>query len=192
MSDRTKKSVSVSAPYTVASILASAKLADYLPIGELGRVKPFDSIAEVASTPRLTFRIGPERRHVTLYRNGTATIRGCGSIEEARDLLAEVRQMLSSLINVQPGPVKTVVQNIVVTHDVGRPIDLNLAQRGLSSEDISYEPEQFPGLILRFPNEKTVVLIFSSGKMVITGVRDYRHLETTLKRTHKLLNLDTT
>src|SRR5437870_5520931 len=115
MSDLTKNRVHIPAPYTVASILASAKLADDLPIEKLRGAKPFDGIAGNASTPRLTFRIGPERRHVTLFRNGTATIRGCGSIEAASSLLTEVKQMLSLLIEVQPGPAETVVQNIVAT-----------------------------------------------------------------------------
>jgi len=34
-----------------------------------------------------------------------------------------------------------------------------------------YEPEQFPGLIHRMDDPKVVLLIFSSGKMVITGAK---------------------
>ena len=34
-----------------------------------------------------------------------------------------------------------------------------------------YEPEQFPGLIYRMNNPQVVLLIFSSGKMVITGAK---------------------
>ena len=32
-----------------------------------------------------------------------------------------------------------------------------------------YEPEQFPGIIYRMEDPKTVILIFSSGKLVCTG-----------------------
>ncbi len=34
-----------------------------------------------------------------------------------------------------------------------------------------YEPEQFPGLIHRMSDPHVVLLIFSSGKMVITGAK---------------------
>ncbi|MCZ6583037.1 MAG: TATA box-binding protein, partial [Thaumarchaeota archaeon] len=34
-----------------------------------------------------------------------------------------------------------------------------------------YEPEQFPGLIHRMLDPKTVILIFSSGKLVCTGAK---------------------
>ncbi len=34
-----------------------------------------------------------------------------------------------------------------------------------------YEPEQFPGVIYRMEDPKTVILIFSSGKLVCTGAK---------------------
>ena len=40
---------------------------------------------------------------------------------------------------------------------------------GLGLENVEYEPEQFPGLVYRIKQPKVVVLIFSSGKLVITG-----------------------
>jgi transcription initiation factor TFIID TATA-box-binding protein len=47
--------------------------------------------------------------------------------------------------------------------------DLNLNAVALGLENIEYEPEQFPGLIYRIKQPKVVVLIFSSGKLVIKG-----------------------
>jgi len=34
-----------------------------------------------------------------------------------------------------------------------------------------YEPEQFPGLIHRMSDPKTVILLFASGKLVCTGAK---------------------
>ncbi|MBD3205247.1 TATA box-binding protein, partial [Candidatus Bathyarchaeota archaeon] len=36
-------------------------------------------------------------------------------------------------------------------------------------DNVMYEPEQFPGLIYRMQDPKTVMLVFSSGKIVCTG-----------------------
>ncbi len=36
----------------------------------------------------------------------------------------------------------------------------------------SYEPEMFPGLIYRMNKPKIVLLIFVSGKIVLTGAKD--------------------
>lgn len=35
--------------------------------------------------------------------------------------------------------------------------------------DVQYEPELFPGLIYRMVDPKVVLLIFVSGKVVLTG-----------------------
>lgn len=40
----------------------------------------------------------------------------------------------------------------------------------LQVERIEYEPEQFPGVVYR--GEKGTALIFSSGKVVLTGFKD--------------------
>jgi transcription initiation factor TFIID TATA-box-binding protein len=36
-------------------------------------------------------------------------------------------------------------------------------------DKIEYEPEQFPGLVYRLDDPKVVVLLFGSGKLIITG-----------------------
>jgi transcription initiation factor TFIID TATA-box-binding protein len=48
-------------------------------------------------------------------------------------------------------------------------LNLNAIALGLGLDRIEYEPEQFPGLVYRITTPKVVVLIFSSGKIVITG-----------------------
>jgi transcription initiation factor TFIID TATA-box-binding protein len=38
-------------------------------------------------------------------------------------------------------------------------------------DNVMYEPEQFPGLIYRMTEPKVVLLLFASGKLVITGAK---------------------
>lgn len=62
------------------------------------------------------------------------------------------------------------VQNIVASADVGFAIRLE----SLSHKHVDfcqYEPEIFPGLIYRIYEPKVVVLIFVSGKIVLTGAK---------------------
>ncbi|KAJ9120159.1 TATA-box-binding protein [Naganishia vaughanmartiniae] len=62
------------------------------------------------------------------------------------------------------------IQNIVGSCDVKFPIRLE----GLSFSHMqfsSYEPELFPGLIYRMIQPKVVLLIFVSGKIVLTGAK---------------------
>jgi transcription initiation factor TFIID TATA-box-binding protein len=48
---------------------------------------------------------------------------------------------------------------------------VNLERASMTLENSLYEPEQFPGLIHRMKDPKTVILIFGSGKIVITGAK---------------------
>ena len=63
------------------------------------------------------------------------------------------------------------IENVVATvvMDITEKIDLNKIARKF--EDAEYNPERFPGLVMRITDPKATFLIFSTGKMVITGLR---------------------
>ena len=56
------------------------------------------------------------------------------------------------------------VENIVVTANLGRALDLKELAK---LPNAKYEPENFPGLVLKIRGASA--LIFSSGALVITG-----------------------
>lgn len=61
------------------------------------------------------------------------------------------------------------VQNIVATTSLGKPVPLTKLARTQSNTE--YNPEQFPGLVLRIKKPKSAVLVFSSGNLVCTGTK---------------------
>src|SRR3990167_5027282 len=61
------------------------------------------------------------------------------------------------------------VQNIVATASLGKPVQLTRLARVQSNTE--YNPEQFPGLVLRIKKPKSAVLVFSSGNLVCTGTK---------------------
>jgi len=50
-----------------------------------------------------------------------------------------------------------------------------------------YEPEQFPGLIHRMVDPKTVLLLFASGKLVCTGAKKESDVYKSVHNIHALL-----
>jgi transcription initiation factor TFIID TATA-box-binding protein len=50
-----------------------------------------------------------------------------------------------------------------------------------------YEPEQFPGLIRRMPDPKTVILLFTSGKLVCTGAKREGDVYRAVNNLHMML-----
>ena len=63
-------------------------------------------------------------------------------------------------------------QNVVVSASIHR--DLPLEKLATKLERAEYNPEQFPGLILKMDVPKASALLFSSGKIICTGTKSIR------------------
>ncbi|MCL4411104.1 MAG: hypothetical protein M1559_00130 [Candidatus Marsarchaeota archaeon] len=61
------------------------------------------------------------------------------------------------------------VENIVASTDLK--VELDLYGLAKLSYDIDYEPEQFPGAILKIHDPKSALLLFKNGKIICTGAR---------------------
>jgi transcription initiation factor TFIID TATA-box-binding protein len=70
------------------------------------------------------------------------------------------------------------VVNIVVSTSLEHDIPLEKMAAVLSNTE--YNPEQFPGLVIRIKDPKTSALIFSSGKVVCTGARSLDKVEESI------------
>ncbi len=77
------------------------------------------------------------------------------------------------------------VVNIVVSTSLEHDIPLEKMAATLSNTE--YNPEQFPGLVIRIKEPKTSALIFSSGKVVCTGARNLKDVDESLKKIIKSL-----
>jgi transcription initiation factor TFIID TATA-box-binding protein len=77
------------------------------------------------------------------------------------------------------------VVNIVVSTSLEHDIPLEKMAATLSNTE--YNPEQFPGLVIRIREPKTSALIFSSGNVVCTGARSMDKVEESIKKIIKSL-----
>ena len=72
------------------------------------------------------------------------------------------------------------IVNIVVSSSLEHSIPLEKMAATLSNTE--YNPEQFPGLVIRIKDPKTSALIFSSGKIVCTGARSIQKVEESIQK----------
>ncbi|MEK6873398.1 MAG: TATA-box-binding protein [Nanoarchaeota archaeon] len=77
------------------------------------------------------------------------------------------------------------VQNIVATASLGKPVSLTKLARTQSNTE--YNPEQFPGLVLRVKKPKSAVLVFSSGNLVCTGTKSIAQVKEVIHQVIKQL-----
>jgi transcription initiation factor TFIID TATA-box-binding protein len=77
------------------------------------------------------------------------------------------------------------IVNIVASANLWGVIDLEKAAFTLGKT--MYEPEQFPGLIYRMDDPKTVILIFRSGKLVCTGANKEGDVDRSVEKLYEKL-----
>ena len=121
--------------------------------------------------PGLVYRTKNPKTAALIFRSGKIVCTGAKSIDEAHKGIENVFQSLRNIgIDVKGTP-EIKVSNIVSSADLHSVLNLNAIAIGLGLENIEYEPEQFPGLVYRLSDPKVVILLFGSGKLVITGGR---------------------
>ena len=79
------------------------------------------------------------------------------------------------------------IENIVASASIGKDIDLKEIESSNMLEGVSYNREQFPGLVFKLKDPKTAALIFGSGKLVCTGAKSIDDSKLAIKRTVDLM-----
>jgi len=127
--------------------------------------------------PGLVYRTKDPKTAALIFRSGKIVCTGAKSIEDVDRGLKKVFKKMDSVgIKVDSNPEIT-VQNIVASADLGSVLNLNAIAIGLGLENIEYEPEQFPGLVYRIKDPKIVALLFSSGKIILTGGKNLEDIK---------------
>ncbi|MCS7121053.1 MAG: TATA-box-binding protein [Archaeoglobaceae archaeon] len=152
----------------IENVVASTQIGENIDLNKIAReIK--DSEYKPKQFPGLVLRTKEPKAAALIFRSGKVVCTGSKSVDDARMAVKEIIKMLKEIgIEVIDEP-DVRVQNIVASADLGVDLNLNAIAVGLGLENIEYEPEQFPGLVYRLTNPKVVVLIFGSGKMVVTG-----------------------
>src|SRR5579863_144761 len=135
--------------------------------------------------PGLVFRLKSPKTATLIFSSGKFVCTGSKSEKSAINAIKTVVQLLrEAKIKIKNDPTIT-IQNIVASVDLGGGVHLPLAARSLPRS--MYEPEQFPGIIHRMLDPKTVILLFASGKLVCTGAKKESDVYRAVHNLHTLL-----
>ncbi len=126
------------------------------------------------SSPFLVYR-PIESATLLVPTNGLISIVGAKSPEQTKLAVQTFFDEVEVLgVEIEATPDEILIQNTVINGDLGIELDLDVLSIGLGLERCEYEPEQFPGIIFR--NERgATVLIFRTGKFIVTGAKSYRN-----------------
>lgn len=169
---------------SVENVVASASIEQKVDLIEISEKFP-DTEYNPDQFPGLVFRIKNPKTATLIFRTGKMVCTGAKSEEMAIKAVRTVVQKLrKGGVKIKKDAVIT-IQNIVAAVNLGGKIHLEVAARTLPRS--MYEPEQFPGLIHRMLDPKTVILLFASGKLVCTGAKKESDVHRSVHNLHSLL-----
>jgi transcription initiation factor TFIID TATA-box-binding protein len=172
----------------VQNIVASTTFAEKLDLDMLAQSLE-EAEYEPEQFPGLVYRLKNPKTATLLFKSGAANCTGAKTIEDVKTTIQIIVDKLEKIgVKVHKDP-KIVIQNIVVTSDLGGELNLSEVAVGLGLENVEYEPEQFPGLVYRIKEPKVAILLFGSGKIVCAGARRLEDVSLAVEKVSKELSL---
>ena len=169
---------------SIVNVVASASVDQKIDLNDITKKFP-ETEYNPEQFPGLVFRIKNPKTATLIFRTGKMVCTGAKSEELAvKAVNIVVQRLRKGKIKIKKDAVIT-VQNIVSSINLGGKIHLEKAARTLPRS--MYEPEQFPGLIHRMLDPKTVILLFASGKLVCTGAKKESDVYRSVHNLHALL-----
>ncbi|MDN7013476.1 TATA-box-binding protein [Methanoculleus sp. FWC-SCC3] len=152
----------------IENIVASGVIADAIDLENVSdKIKNCE--LNTKRFPGAVYRIEKPKIASLIFSSGKVVLTGIRNNQDLHDGLGIIMQSLRDAgVDTYDEP-QVAVTNIVCSYDMGKYINLNKVVITLNLENIEYEPEQFPGLVYRIEDPKIVALLFSSGKIILTG-----------------------
>ena len=169
----------------IVNVVASASLDQKINLIDI--MKVFRNVEyRPKQFPGLVFRLKRPKTATLIFGSGKMVCTGSKSEKQARSAVNKVVRELKNNGIVILGKPKIVIQNMVASANLHGKIDLETAADIL--DNVMYEPEQFPGLIYRMSDPKTVLLLFASGKLVCTGAKSEEMVYESVAKVYEVLD----
>lgn len=171
----------------ISNIVAVANLKDKLDLELLS-----SKLENTELTPTkvwLKMRLQPDNKYIAFYASGKFLVTGVKTFEEMNRIVERViRKLIKSDVHVELNEIK--ISNIVLSDQIELKLTLDEIINELNAANSSYEPEQFPGLFYK-DSDGISYTLFSSGKIIITGLTDLGLAKNNLVKFKELImNLD--
>ncbi|HEU16866.1 MAG TPA: TATA-box-binding protein [Nitrososphaeria archaeon] len=169
---------------SIENVVASASVDQPIDLSQVTRLFPGVEY-HPEQFPGLVFRLKNPKTATLIFSSGKMVCTGAKSESHAiKAVKTVVEKLRSAGIDVRNEP-RIEIQNIVASASLGGRVKLEEAAVVLPRS--MYEPEQFPGLIFRMDEPKTVILLFASGKLVCTGAKKEEEVYKAVEKLHGIL-----
>jgi transcription initiation factor TFIID TATA-box-binding protein len=170
----------------IENMVASGAIADSIDLVALSE-KVKNCELNKKRFPGAVYRIENPKIACLIFSTGKIVMTGIRNKKALTDGLAVVMKSLKKAgVDTHKEP-KVAITNMVCSYNIGTRINLNKVAVTLNVENIEYEPEQFPGLVYRVKDPRVVILLFSSGKIILTGGKNIEEIKKGVDHIEKTL-----
>lgn len=163
----------------VVNIVVSANLGHEIPLEKMAATLS-NTEYNPEQFPGLVIRIKEPKTSALIFSSGKIVCTGARTMANVRESIRKIIKSLDKInVKIKQEP-EVNIQNIVAAGSVG--MDLNLNILAMKLENTEYEPEQFPGLVYKLPEQKATFLLFSNGKVVCTGTKSEEEVNRALDK----------
>lgn len=183
---KARKNVVKLKPVKPSKDIKEIKVVNIVVSASLGQDIPLEKMAATLSNteynpeqfPGLVIRIKEPKTSALIFSSGKIVCTGARSMDKVHESIKKIIKSLEKIkVKIKEVP-EVKIQNIVAAGSVG--MDLNLNMLAMRLDNTEYEPEQFPGLVYKLPDQKATFLLFSNGKVVCTGTKSEEEVHRVL------------
>lgn len=173
--------------YHIVNLVASANLNATLDLYNLAISVP-NIEYEPEQFPGAILKLKEPKVSMLLFKNGKVICSGASNEKEISQGIIKASKIIHEI---QPKvkvlrEVEYTVVNLVATANLNQTLDL--FQTALNLDNVEYEPEQFPGAILRLDEPKLTLLLFKNGKVICAGAKKEEWLKKGLEKAAQLIS----
>ncbi|MBN2603231.1 MAG: TATA-box-binding protein [Candidatus Thermoplasmatota archaeon] len=155
----------------VENIVATTHLANHFDIQHLASlIKDCKYDPNEFSGLALNFR--HPKTAALIFPSGRIVCTGAKNMDQLEDLINRAIDQIERAGSKIPEEPEVEIQNIIATSHINKTLDLVAVAKSKLIENVKFNPEKFPGLIIKMDNPRAVVLLFASGKIVCTGTKN--------------------
>ncbi len=141
--------------------------------------------------PGAIVRISDPPSTLLIFKNGKVICTGTRTEEGVRKALKraveEIREAVPELKLPDPDKISFQIENIVASASLENVKDIDLYMLAEMMDNVEYEPEQFPGAIIRMNEGNPTILLFKNGKLICAGAKSEKEIEEAIKKLEKML-----
>jgi|APSaa5957512622_1039677.scaffolds.fasta_scaffold36999_2 transcription initiation factor TFIID TATA-box-binding protein len=171
--------------WTIVNIVATSDLKQEVDIQKIADLPDTIHDSEIFSG-KVTYLKTPKMfGKVTIFPSGKLISIGTKSHEQAQSDLSHVGEILTASEFIKPIKLVAETRNIVALASMDVNFTLEIVSNVIGA---MYEPEQFPGAVVKLQNPKATCLIFQSGKVIITGINNIADVEQAHSKIKQILS----